>query len=188
MKTNVILLEEAYHVVRVRQILLAEGYTAEQIDLLIERGFMDKVKRGAMIGATALGMMGGSAKANDIDDFLNKTRGEVSSAISDASSKFKKSQEDANKQAQIDLAKMDKIEKRFNKEIVPLLSKGYEASANVIYSLIGDITANGMANGRKDYDKQLESLDKVKEVLQKTSGLAQKNEVEKMLKSVYYKY
>ena len=82
MRPNVILLEEAYQVVKVRQVLLAEGYTVEQIDILIERGLMDKVKRGAMIGAAALGMMGSSAKASDLDNDVAKWKQGMSQSIS----------------------------------------------------------------------------------------------------------
>ena len=198
---NNILLEEAYALVQAKQFLLSEGYTNQEIDILIEKGEIwnaikgagknigKNIRRAGAIGTAAAVGLGGMnpAQGNEIDDIINQSKGGVSSAIGSVSSNFKKSQEEINKQVQVDNAKMDELEKRFQKEIVPLLTPGYERSANFIFMLISDITANGRANGRKDYDKQLESLARIKEVLQKTSGINQKIEVEKMLKSVYYK-
>ena len=194
---NNILLEEAYALVRAKQFLLSEGYSNQEIDILIEKGEIwntikragKNIRRAGAIGAAAAVGLGGMhpAQGNEIDDIINQTKGGVLSAIGSVSSNFKKSQEDINKQVQVDNAKMDELEKQFQKEIVPLLTPGYERSANFIFMLISDITANGRANGRKDYDKQLESLARIKEVLQKTSGINQKIEVEKMLKSVYFK-
>jgi hypothetical protein len=115
MKKNVILLEEAYQVVKVRQYLLAEGYTSEQIDLLIERGLMDKVRRGAMIGAAALGMMGGAAKGDEVSDAVSKFKQGASQSISqDAQRSYdasKSSQQQENNRIN------DIIKQAFKKEI-----------------------------------------------------------------------
>jgi ABC-type methionine transport system ATPase subunit len=136
-------------------------------------------------------MMGGSiAKADSIDDIVNQSRKDVASGISDSNQKFKNSMAEINKQSKIDSAKLDVIEKRVKQELLPLIPKGYEAGIANIARRINGITANGMANGRADYDKQQEAIDKVKQVMQKysDSGMKQYDEVEKMLKSQYYKW
>ena len=198
MKSNdQLLLEQSYELIQARQFLMSEGYTKEEVDALVAEGKVwdavksagKKVGKYAAIGATAAGMMGGSmARGNEVDDVVNSAKRDVSSSISDFSSKFRKSQEDIAKQTKIDNVKMDTIDKRIRGELIPLLSKGYEAAGPYIGRLIGGITANGMTSGRTDYDKQLEAIDKVKKVMQSTSGMDQKSEVEKMLKAEYYKW
>jgi len=115
MKKNVILLEEAYQVVKVRQYLLAEGYTLEQIDLLIERGLMDKVRRGAMIGAAALGMMGGAAKGSELDDDVAKWKKGMSQSISQVEQQTSAAAKSS--QQQEDNRINDIIKQAFKKEI-----------------------------------------------------------------------
>lgn len=117
MRPNVILLEEAYQIVKVKQVLLAEGYTTEQIDLLIERGLMDKIKRGAMIGAAAMGMMGGSAKGSDLDNDVAKhiqgAKQSVSQTAQQGSDAVKSSQQQEDNRIN------DIIKQAFGKEISP---------------------------------------------------------------------
>jgi hypothetical protein len=181
-------------VVQAKHFLLSEGYTNEQIAYLIKEGkIWDAVKKAgkkagtyATVGATLLG--GSMARGNEVDDIINRAKREVSSSIGDVSSKFNKSQEDTAKQSKIDSSKIDTIDKRIRGELFPLLTKGYEAAGPYIAGLIGNITANGKTTGRIDYDKQLEAIDKVKKVMQNTSGMNQKSEVEKMLKAEYYKW
>jgi hypothetical protein len=194
-----LLLEQSYQLTLARQILVSEGYTIQEIDALVAEGKVwDAVKRAgktvgnyAAIGTAAAGMMGGSmAKADAIDDIVNQSRKDVASGISDSNEKFKNSMAEVNKQSKIDSAKLDVIEKRIQKELLPLIPKGYEAGITNIAHRINGITANGMANGRADYDKQQQAIDKVKQVMQKYSGsgMKQYDEVEKMLKSEYYKW
>lgn len=62
--TDMNLLAEAYEVSYYRNLLLKEGYTSEQVNYLIEQGFIDKAKRwgrNAALGAVAAGTMLGSA-------------------------------------------------------------------------------------------------------------------------------
>lgn len=67
---SLILLEDTYHIVQLKQFLLSEGYSYEQIDYLIEKGLWDKVKKtgltAAAIGSTALSMLSPNAKAADM--------------------------------------------------------------------------------------------------------------------------
>lgn len=65
---NEILLEDTYALVKVKQVLLAEGYTNEQIEFLLEKGLWDKIKRGVAIGTAAAGMMGASAHGSDASE------------------------------------------------------------------------------------------------------------------------
>jgi hypothetical protein len=74
-----ILLEEAYQKIvtesSIRMELLESGYTKEQIDYLIEQGFMDKFKsfgkRAILPAAVATSMLAGQPQAK-ADDFQNK--------------------------------------------------------------------------------------------------------------------
>ena len=143
MKTNVILLEEAYQIVKVRQYLLAEGYTAEQIDILIERGLMDKVKRGAMIGAAALGMMGGSAKGNDLDNDVAKWKQGMSQSISQMEQDAKKSSITAEQQqeAAINAAIKEHFTKGITKDSIIALKKVIQIN-NVKADKIKDLIKN----------------------------------------------
>ena len=74
-----LLLEEAYEKIvtesSIRMELLESGYTKEQIDYLIEQGFMDKFKsfgkRAILPAALATSMLAGQPQAK-ADDFQNK--------------------------------------------------------------------------------------------------------------------
>lgn len=87
---NKILLEDAYALVQAKQFLLSEGYSNEEIDILITEGKVwDAVKkvgknvgRAAAIGAAGLSMMGGSAKGSDLDNDVAKWKQGMSQSIS----------------------------------------------------------------------------------------------------------
>jgi hypothetical protein len=72
---NDLLLEDTYALVQVKQFLLSEGYTSEQIEFLLEKGLWDKIKRGVAIGTAAAGMMGGSmAHGSELSDAVRDFR------------------------------------------------------------------------------------------------------------------
>jgi hypothetical protein len=106
---NEIVLEDAYALVQAKQFLLSEGYSNEEIDILIAEGKVwDAVKkvgknvgRAAAIGAAGLSMMGGSAKAQSPNDSLKDVNQAITNVQNYAkhTSELRQIGEDADKLA-----------------------------------------------------------------------------------------
>lgn len=80
-----ILLEQAYDVVKVKFLLQQEGYSADEIESLMQEGKLgDVLKKAGRYAAplvAAASMMGGSAKGNDADDAVSKFKQDASQSI-----------------------------------------------------------------------------------------------------------
>jgi hypothetical protein len=185
-------LVEAYELIKIRQFLINEGYSNEEIDQLIAegkvwdtlKGIGKKAGRYAALGAATAGMMGGSmAHGADTDSFerdlANKSKTELASTQKGLTDRLAA----VDQENKVDMQKFDTHQSKLDSilnEIRPLV--GNKMLLSTIQRNVADIRIGGKLGNKLDYPKQIEAMNKIKDVLQKTTGdMNQLNAVETVL-------
>lgn len=175
-KKDQLLLEEAYQIIYLRKYLVSEGYSQEEIEMIIEddtsrRGFLSKLFKGAAaIGAGALGanVARGDEADDHIRDFSNKIRGDIKNSQETIAREMEASKAEYKKQTEL----QDKAYKKFNEVIGSRLKTIPEGKyvMSFILQLLNNITTNGLTNGKTDHEAQLVAIDQFAEMFDKLPG------------------